>query len=128
MKAKELRIGNLINDEMIVVGVAKGTVWIKPKDYKTYKTTSLRYAQIKPIPLTEEWLLKFGFEKGRELYSLKDIADINWDKKVLWIYNPSLFSMTFASPPSRTATHELVVPRSIPIIFAIRFLRKYLTY
>jgi hypothetical protein len=27
--------------------------------------------------------------------------------------------MTVASPPSITDTHELVVPRSIPIIFAI---------
>jgi hypothetical protein len=27
--------------------------------------------------------------------------------------------ITFGSPPSITATHELVVPRSIPIIFAI---------
>jgi hypothetical protein len=27
--------------------------------------------------------------------------------------------MTVGSPPSRTATHELVVPRSIPIVFAM---------
>jgi hypothetical protein len=32
---------------------------------------------------------------------------------------PSAFGMTVGSPPSRTATHELVVPRSIPIVFAI---------
>src|SRR5207244_3309568 len=32
---------------------------------------------------------------------------------------PSEFSMTFAFLPSMTATHELVVPRSIPITFAI---------
>jgi hypothetical protein len=29
--------------------------------------------------------------------------------------------MTLGSPPSITATTELVVPRSIPIIFAIGF-------
>jgi hypothetical protein len=29
--------------------------------------------------------------------------------------------MTLGSPPSITATQELVVPRSIPIIFAIKF-------
>ncbi len=28
---------------------------------------------------------------------------------------PSLFSMTVGSPPSRTAMHELVVPRSMPM-------------
>jgi hypothetical protein len=32
---------------------------------------------------------------------------------------PSAFGITVGSPPSRTATHELVVPRSIPIVFAM---------
>ena len=32
---------------------------------------------------------------------------------------PSAFGMTVGSPPSITAMHELVVPRSIPITFAI---------
>src|SRR3954469_4727446 len=32
---------------------------------------------------------------------------------------PSLFSITVGSPPSRTAMHELVVPRSIPMVFAM---------
>src|SRR4051794_15613260 len=35
---------------------------------------------------------------------------------------PSSFGITLGSPPSRTATTELVVPRSIPIIFAIDWL------
>ena len=33
---------------------------------------------------------------------------------------PSAFSMTVGSPPSRTAMHELVVPRSMPIVLPIR--------
>ncbi len=32
---------------------------------------------------------------------------------------PSAFSMTVGSPPSRTAMHELVVPKSMPIVLAI---------
>ena len=32
---------------------------------------------------------------------------------------PSEFSMTFGSPPSSTAMHEFVVPRSIPIVLAM---------
>src|SRR5271154_1186384 len=32
---------------------------------------------------------------------------------------PSSFGITFGSPPSITATHEFVVPKAIPIIFAI---------
>src|SRR5881628_368930 len=35
---------------------------------------------------------------------------------------PSAFSMTVGSPPSRTAMHELVVPRSIPMVLPM-FLR-----
>ena len=34
---------------------------------------------------------------------------------------PSAFSTTVGSPPSRTAMHEFVVPRSIPIVLPIRF-------
>src|SRR5437764_2670025 len=33
---------------------------------------------------------------------------------------PSAFGMTVGSPPSRTAIHEFVVPRSMPIVFAMR--------
>src|SRR4051812_10379076 len=32
---------------------------------------------------------------------------------------PSAFSMTVGSPPSSTAMHEFVVPRSIPMVFAM---------
>src|ERR1700678_4229274 len=35
---------------------------------------------------------------------------------------PSSLAITLGSPPSITATTELVVPRSMPIIFAIRIL------
>src|SRR5690349_14012299 len=34
---------------------------------------------------------------------------------------PSAFGRTAGSPPSRVAMHELVVPRSIPIVLATRF-------
>ncbi len=32
---------------------------------------------------------------------------------------PSEFAITFGSPPSMMATHEFVVPRSMPITFAM---------
>src|SRR6266702_3346198 len=35
---------------------------------------------------------------------------------------PSAFSMTVGSPPSSTAMHELVVPRSIPMVLPIGLL------
>src|SRR5690349_20154502 len=36
------------------------------------------------------------------------------------VRSPSAFSMTRALPPSMIATHELVVPRSIPMILPMR--------
>jgi hypothetical protein len=55
MEAQELRIGNLVMDNAKVKIVTSGMIsnWdIIKRDYGGYN----------PIPLTEEWLLKFGFE------------------------------------------------------------------
>src|SRR5690625_3723102 len=38
------------------------------------------------------------------------------------VWAPSAYAITVGSPPSRTATTEFVVPRSIPTDRAIRFL------
>ena len=35
------------------------------------------------------------------------------------VFPPSAFGITFGFPPSMNATHEFVVPRSIPIILDI---------
>src|SRR6185437_9443112 len=45
----------------------------------------------------------------------------SWEKATMEgvVRAPSAFSMTLGAEPSMTATHELVVPRSIPITFAI---------
>jgi hypothetical protein len=51
MKATELRIGNLVYDNL------GGTLKIKGISLES------DLSHIKPIPLTEEWLLKFGFIK-----------------------------------------------------------------
>ena len=54
IKANELRIGNYLKSEDGVVvkidALSIYHIWDKSKEYL-------------PIPLTEEWLLKFGFEK-----------------------------------------------------------------
>ena len=42
------------------------------------------------------------------------------------VRSPSLFSMTRGLPPSMMATHELVVPRSMPMTFAMCLLRRNL--
>ena len=52
MKVTELRIGNLVYFEYQVVDINIGDFHIIEKESKFFK----------PIPLTEEWLLKLGFE------------------------------------------------------------------
>jgi len=66
MEARELRIGNLMelpNGEISkVTGFTEnGKVWFvrEPK----HEECALKINQVKPIQLTEEWLLKFGFER-----------------------------------------------------------------
>jgi hypothetical protein len=60
MKATELRIGNLVkiagsNYEIEVLNVT-GSIFLSSMGAQDIK-------KVTPIPLTEEWLLKFGFEK-----------------------------------------------------------------
>ena len=80
MKANELRIGNLVtfNGKQIIVS------W---EDVQFIMTSDFEKEYHKPIPLTEEWLLKFGFSTvGGEFYLQVDndleIAIEFWDKTV----------------------------------------------
>ena len=73
IQANELRVGNLVTinetalhfdgagkDETFCISEIKEEV-VK---FKGFHTSEL-YSGIEPIPLTEEWLLKFGFEKSK---------------------------------------------------------------
>ena len=63
MKASELRIGNSIMQDGDFVFVTWWRLELMEKNKLEYK----------PIPLTEEWLFKFGFEKAYETcYQYKD--------------------------------------------------------
>ena len=63
MKASELRIGNSIMQDDDFVFVTWWRLELMEKNKLEYK----------PIPLTEEWLFKFGFEKAYETcYQYKD--------------------------------------------------------
>jgi hypothetical protein len=74
MKASELRIGNLVeykNQYINVSGIGPFGIQSEGKEYLIIAKFST--PDIQPIPLTEEWLLKFGFKwkglisKGRYL-------------------------------------------------------------
>lgn len=61
MEAKELRIGNYINVDSIPYEQVTQifTDGVVTEAYEIVNS----WNDIEPIPLTEEWLLKFGFEK-----------------------------------------------------------------
>lgn len=83
MKASELRIGNLILvdgkiDE--ITGIKKSTVFFSD-GFQMFIAGG-----IEPIPLTEEWLIKFGFNKTvdhprRKLYEHDDICPLWFSDK-----------------------------------------------
>ena len=53
MKASELRIGNLVDSPRGIESIS---------DAESLQEIESYPEKFKPIPLTEEWLLKFGFE------------------------------------------------------------------
>jgi len=68
MKANELRIGNYVNimndtvdDEYVkvIVTIRRNFAEIECNEDQD----SFEYHEIQPIPITEEWLVKFGFNK-----------------------------------------------------------------
>jgi len=83
MKANELRIGNWI--ERLFEGESTGieecsirTIW---DAFKFETEAGIHKFQFQPIPLTEEWLLKFGFEKwGRDDLPRTLSYSIGWIK------------------------------------------------
>ena len=89
MKATELRIGNLItitenekealfnslnvvleSDILEVSKIDKDELILIIQDINDgSEEIEFYYENVKPIPITEEWLLKFGFEKEADFFS-----------------------------------------------------------
>lgn len=64
IKANELRIGNLINHKSFQIRIeAITSEMCSVSGLEQNRFSALMLDKINPIPLTEEWLLKFGFEK-----------------------------------------------------------------
>ena len=76
MRAEELRIGNLIQAYL----EPQISEWVEIEVYPDVLGRIQTYPDrhgYKPIPLTEEWLLKFGFEKG----NYKELNEKHFVKK-----------------------------------------------
>jgi hypothetical protein len=74
IQANELRIGNLVDwngENGIISQLLEREVVFKCGESDLYET-------INPIPLTEEWLLNFGFKVNRETKEGNNIWRYNW--------------------------------------------------
>lgn len=68
MEAKELRIGNYVSRLDLGTGIPRKEQILELLLKRSVTTGPCRvivlYEDVKPIPLTEEWLLRMGFEKS----------------------------------------------------------------
>jgi hypothetical protein len=85
MEARKLRIGNLVNHKLFgyceVTALDYEMICIQRTDKDIKEWFDLD--NFKPIPLTEEWLLRFGFEKVED----DDYLEIKLfsSLKILWL-------------------------------------------
>jgi len=91
MKASELRIGNL-TDKGFIENLLESGIHVG-------KGKCFNYSEVEPIPLNEEWLVKFGFEKSTV-----------WFRKGVHAVNPLLANLyEFKNIPVKEIefTHQL---------------------
>jgi hypothetical protein len=86
MKATELRIGNYIN-EPLNENKDPFVVWQIYHEEGNNKVNGYPITYFSPIPLTEEWLVKLGFNKT-EYTHIYDNGDYSFrlDRLSLWDY------------------------------------------
>lgn len=90
MNKKELRIGNLVdcNGQVETVYAIRnsGVDFYRGKTKKSVIMQSYIWEAIKPIPLTEEWLLKFGFRTEESNCFELDNIHINTRRELMWVF------------------------------------------
>ena len=84
MNANELRTGNYILNDGVVVQADGRTI------FDIWSGTSKKY---EPIPLTEEWLIKFGF--------------VRQGKRDMWVNDKVLLNTSFANEVQDIIRQEL---------------------
>lgn len=87
MYTDEFRIGNFIldrNEEVEINGILRGGFYIENTDLKLQLNAGDRFS---PIPLTEEWLIKFGFKKSYLYWRNKLSAKVEFKlQNMVWFY------------------------------------------
>ena len=82
MNANELRIGNYF--KWISTQEIDTVEEIVTYDKSTYDINSVSISDCEPVPLNEEWLLKFGFKKVNDNFIT--IESYHYENKNCWIY------------------------------------------
>lgn len=83
MKVSELRIGNYVNRLGYPEQIKSITISEGKRGYVAVQSSGvITHNQIEPIPLTEEWLLKLGFEKLENKFYSK--GRFSYHKKYGW--------------------------------------------
>jgi hypothetical protein len=77
MKATELRIGNLVNYK-IVDELDERKEWFEPCEIDAVDLQVID-SDYQPIPLTEEWLLRLGFEDKKTCFNLSKREELGHD-------------------------------------------------
>ena len=83
MKASELKIGNLVSLDgrvSTVLGIDHRNSLKVKNDFSTFQTSCLN---VEPIPLTEDWLKRFRFEKDN--YGTFVLNSIDKNENDLWL-------------------------------------------
>ena len=106
MKANEFRLGNLVK---CPEGFGQVTQ-IQDREVLVVDEIGYIMEEIKPIPLTEEWLLKFGFEKIERddccWYTL--LIPSKYDFNILWDKGDSANGMSIEDYPVKCKhVHQL---------------------
>ena len=113
MKTTELRIGNYITTEYLnkstfkVISIHSDRIYFESVRENFKSDTIQNY--IKPIQLTEEWLVKFGFEKLTDKSRGFNSNSYTYTKGISFIVhlNDKLLSVNFWQGNEKKYVHEL---------------------
>ena len=100
MKANELRIGNLILFDVKITKANTRNIAYISNSNRLKNGDSIAF---KPIPLTEEWLIRFGFSKsklslytilmGNTIFSISPPFKLGeWQCDYVWLYDEYRFT------------------------------------
>jgi hypothetical protein len=92
MDARELRIGNCIKIGNIVTLVEGVSTWDNLIQNSNFAERHI--TEFEPIPLTEEWLLKFGFNKISDSYGINISISSYILTTVALLYSIDIFKKT----------------------------------